>query len=71
MSGVIDLRSAGGATLHLHTLRSPGRPIPSAACECGPCVEQRQRIQQRENGGLLHPKISKKYVYDALARSFH
>ena len=52
---------ARGSTLHT-PVYSPGSPTSSAACECGPCIEQRKRIKRREKGSLLHPQISKTYA---------
>ena len=33
-----------------------------SGCQCQPCVEQRKRIEKREKGSLLNPKLSKKCV---------
>ncbi|TFY83259.1 hypothetical protein EWM64_g752 [Hericium alpestre] len=34
------------------------KPAVPSMCECQPCREQRQRINKREKGSLLHPKFT-------------
>ncbi|KAA1465883.1 DnaJ-domain-containing protein [Dentipellis sp. KUC8613] len=34
-----------------------------SGCECGPCVEQRKKIQKREKRSLLHPHFTRKGVF--------
>jgi hypothetical protein len=35
------------------------KPV-SRGCQCRPCIEQRSRVEKRERGSLLNPKLSKK-----------
>ncbi|THH16920.1 hypothetical protein EW146_g3795 [Bondarzewia mesenterica] len=35
----------------------------TSGCECGPCMQQRERIRKRETGSLLRPKFTRKGVF--------
>ncbi|KAK7051395.1 secretory subunit [Paramarasmius palmivorus] len=39
------------------------KKVNVSGCQCQPCVEQRKRIEKREKGSLLNPKLSKKTIF--------
>ncbi|KAF8890379.1 Sec63 Brl domain-containing protein [Infundibulicybe gibba] len=43
---------------------------PLSGCQCAPCVEQRARVNKREGGSLLNPKLTTKSTFLVVGWSF-
>ncbi|KAF8655190.1 hypothetical protein AX16_003222 [Volvariella volvacea WC 439] len=42
---------------------TPTKKQPLEGCQCGPCSEQRQRVNKRESSSLLSPKLRRKTIF--------